>query len=309
MRLFLGRKRISSATLVAIFFLLSWTVPAVAAEEEPESQEETSTDTDKQTPEGEASSENETAPALELNASQALLIFPVAGRISYIDSWGAPRPGGRTHKGTDIFADKGTPVVAVAAGEVVSASSSDGTAGVYVKIRHSDGAISAYLHLNNDTPGTDDGQVVGIANGIEKGAFVPAGMIIGYVGDSGNAETTQPHLHFEYRPDGVNPINPFPLLQTVQGPVTADTHDSQDTLPFTGSSAPEMWPLPMVLLLAGAALLLRTRGMEPCEASQERVPFQGAGGRLPCSDPHARRWCRSARDPTLSWWDRITPHR
>lgn len=70
-----------------------------------------------------------------------------------------------------------------------------------------------YLHVNNDTPGTDDGKSRGIfayAPDLRSGNPVVAGQLLGYLGDSGNAESTPPHLHFElHRPSGeaINPYN------------------------------------------------------------------------------------------------------
>ena len=84
------------------------------------------------------------------------LTFPVAGQSSYSDTWGAPRSEGRTHKGADIFADKGTHVVAAADGTVTRMAVGE-RAGRYIVVEHLDGWRSYYLHLDNDTPGTDDG--------------------------------------------------------------------------------------------------------------------------------------------------------
>jgi murein DD-endopeptidase MepM/ murein hydrolase activator NlpD len=140
------------------------------------------------------------------------IIFPVAGEHSFIDTFGAPRDGGRRrHKGNDIFAAKGTPVVAVADGTISLMDTGD-LAGQYIGLRHDDGWRSMYMHLNNDTPGTDDGRAIGFAEGIKEGMHVTAGTVIGFVGDSGNAESTPPHLHFElHQPDGLK-INPFQAL-------------------------------------------------------------------------------------------------
>ncbi|HEX6299709.1 MAG TPA: peptidoglycan DD-metalloendopeptidase family protein [Acidimicrobiia bacterium] len=140
------------------------------------------------------------------------IVFPVAGEHSFVDTFGAPRDGGRRqHKGNDIFAAKGTPVVAVSDGTIDLMSTGD-LAGQYVALRHNDGWRSMYMHLNNDTPGTDDGLAIGYAEGIEEGMKVTAGTVIGFLGDSGNAESTSPHLHFElHQPDGLK-INPFHAL-------------------------------------------------------------------------------------------------
>lgn len=144
-----------------------------------------------------------------------LLTFPVAGTGSYRDTWGAPRSEGRTHKGADIFADKGTPVVAAADGTIIRMTVGE-RAGRYIVVEHLDGWLTYYLHLDNDTPGSDDGLGGAPAPGIEVGARVSAGDVLDYVGDSGNAEKTPSHLHFElHRPDGTA-INPTPHLDAAR---------------------------------------------------------------------------------------------
>jgi Peptidase family M23 len=136
------------------------------------------------------------------------MIFPVVGDVSFTDTFGAPRSGGRTHEGTDIMGAKMLPVVAVADGTVGWI----GSTCCYFELEHDDGYSSWYIHLNNDTPGTDDGLAWGIAPGITTGVRVTAGQLIGWVGDSGNAEWTGSHLHFELRdPDGTA-INAYESL-------------------------------------------------------------------------------------------------
>lgn len=142
------------------------------------------------------------------------ITFPVVGRASYSDTFGAPRDGGaREHKGTDIFAEKGTPVVAVAHGVVVRMGDHP-VSGQHVVVLHTDGWTSAYVHFDNDSPGTDNGLAMGFAPGIDIGTRVRPGTLLGFVGDSGNAEDSAPHLHFElHQPDGLK-INPYePLRQ------------------------------------------------------------------------------------------------
>lgn len=153
------------------------------------------------------------APATAVAQSLYPLIFPVIGEVHIADNFGAPR-GGHTHEGVDIMtringvAAKGHPVVAAASGVVDWI----GATCCYLAIEHDDGWSSWYIHLNNDTPGTDDGQGWGIAPGIERGTRVEAGQLIGWGGDSGNAESVSPHLHFELRrPDGVA-IDPYDSL-------------------------------------------------------------------------------------------------
>ncbi len=140
------------------------------------------------------------------------IVFPIVGEYTFTDTFGAPRDGGRRrHAGADIFADRLVPVVAIADG-VVEEVDEGRLAGQYVIVRHDNGWRSKYLHLNNDTEGTDDGLALGYAEGVEVGVQVRAGMVIGFVGDSGNAERTAPHLHFAlHQPNGL-PINPHRAL-------------------------------------------------------------------------------------------------
>jgi hypothetical protein len=138
------------------------------------------------------------------------IVFPVIGEVTFTDTFGAPRSGGRTHAGTDLMsvgAVKGLPVVSAAAG-VIKWIDSDCC---HLAVDHGEGWETWYIHLDNDTPGTDDGLGWGIAPGIEVGTPVSQGQLIGWLGDSGNAEETAPHLHFEIRKDGVA-LNPYQYL-------------------------------------------------------------------------------------------------
>jgi hypothetical protein len=123
------------------------------------------------------------------------LTFPVLAETSWVSSFGADRSQDRKHKGTDIAAPKLTPIVAAADGWV-SWIAEECCA---MAVRHTDGWTTWYIHLNNDTYGTDDGMGRGIAPGLAAGAAVEAGQVIAWVGDSGNAEDTVSHLHFELR--------------------------------------------------------------------------------------------------------------
>ena len=142
--------------------------------------------------------------------------FPVDGPHSFTDSFGAPREGKRVHQGIDIFAEKLTPVVAVADG-VVRKTATGSTAGRYIVVEHDDGWLSYYLHLNNDSPGTDDGRRAQPVAGIVPGAVVKAGDLLDYVGDSGNAESTPSHLHFELHRRNGDIVNPYPHLLAAAG--------------------------------------------------------------------------------------------
>jgi hypothetical protein len=135
----------------------------------------------------------------------AAMVFPVGGSDYRIaDNFGVCRDGcTRSHEGVDIMAPKGAPVYAVAAGVVTWVSDSHSNC-CRLAIDHGDGWFTRYIHLNNDTQNedgsySDDGQGWGIVDGIINGTFVTAGQMIGWVGDSGNAENTAPHLHFELR--------------------------------------------------------------------------------------------------------------
>lgn len=136
------------------------------------------------------------------------IVFPIVGEgvVYYSNTFGAPRSGGRTHEGTDIMSVnrvKGWEVVAVADGTVTWMQNELGGNCCALELEHAGGWKTAYIHLNNDTPGTDDGQGWGFAPGIAPGVNVKKGQLIGYLGDSGNAEWTAPHVHFEIRrPDG-----------------------------------------------------------------------------------------------------------
>jgi len=150
------------------------------------------------------------------------MVFPVNGPVSMSDTFYGTRSTG-DHHAQDLMAPKMTPVLAAVAGTVEYVNWSRNPASLNphrccsITIRHDDGWESWYLHLNNDTPGTDDGRVWGIVEGIVPGVRVEAGQHIGWVGDSGNAEDTPPHLHFElFDAEGVI-VNPFNALRAACG--------------------------------------------------------------------------------------------
>lgn len=149
------------------------------------------------------------------------LVFPVVGKSNWSDWFLAPRGGGtRRHHGQDIMAAKMTPMVACFDGVVFVGRSSRVGGHNTITIRGDNGWIANYYHVNNDTPGTDDGlgtDQYAFAPGLESGQRVFAGQFIGYVGDSGNAENTPPHLHFELW-DSVTRavINPADSLRAAQ---------------------------------------------------------------------------------------------
>lgn len=153
------------------------------------------------------------APAL--SHELPVFVFPHDARVTTFDSsFGAPRSEGRSHEGNDLFAPKMSPVYAVLDGTVTKVGSS-GRAGNHVFLVHDGGWESRYMHLNDDTPGTDDGRggkELAFAPGVEVGASVVAGQIIGYVGDSGNAAGGSAHTHVEIRHGGAA-VDPFGILR------------------------------------------------------------------------------------------------
>ncbi|HVE75170.1 MAG TPA: peptidoglycan DD-metalloendopeptidase family protein, partial [Actinomycetota bacterium] len=83
--------------------------------------------------------------------------FPVAGPVTYTDDFGDPRSGGRTHTGIDIMGAKLQHLIAAAGGRVsYIRTDSSGTSGNMLTIRDSAGWQYTYVHVNNDSPGTDD---------------------------------------------------------------------------------------------------------------------------------------------------------
>jgi hypothetical protein len=151
------------------------------------------------------------------------IVFPVDGTSTYTDTFGACRSGcSRAHAGIDIMTAKLTPLVAAADATVTAlkgTATPDGSEGNYLILEDGAGWEYWYIHLNNDSPGTDDGAnppdwVFG--PGIGPGASVTAGQVVAYAGDSGNAEAGSSHLHFEiHKPDG-SVINPYRSLQAAE---------------------------------------------------------------------------------------------
>lgn len=157
-------------------------------------------------------------PAMVRAAEVRSIVFPVLGDVSYGDDFGAPRVD-HTHEGNDIMAPKMRPLVAAVDGVVNWVQYPEPDWGYAIALSDNDGYQYWYLHVNNDDPGTDDGQGGGLnayALDIIDGATVAKGQLIGWVGDSGNAESTGSHLHFEiHTPDGT-PFNPFESLQAAE---------------------------------------------------------------------------------------------
>ena len=129
------------------------------------------------------------------------LVVPVQGMrpASVQNTWHASRDGGRRrHEGIDLFAPKGTPVHAATEGIILRIGTNK-LGGNIVWVLSPAGQRHYYAHLN------------GFAY-IRTGQRIQEGALLGYVGNSGNARRTPPHLHYGiYEPSGA--INPFPLLK------------------------------------------------------------------------------------------------
>jgi hypothetical protein len=162
------------------------------------------------------------------------LDFPVQGEATYINDFLQGRSGGRVHHATDIMAAKMTPVVAAVDGVITFAPNPEPYYGFMLTLKGDDGYTYNYIHLNDDTPGTDDGRG-GVAHayapGIARGVRVVRGQHIGWVGDSGNAESTPAHLHFEIYRSGTA-INPYASLVAAQADATASELAAAATVTF-----------------------------------------------------------------------------
>ena len=147
------------------------------------------------------------APEVTAPLTAGGFVFPVYGTASYGDSFGAPRPDapGGWHHGEDLFAPLGTPVLAVADG-VLHTVGYNRLGGYRLWLRDREGNQFYYAHLSAYSPLAVEGR------------SVRAGDVIGFVGDTGDADGGAPHLHFEIHPasmlglgyDGV--VAPYPIL-------------------------------------------------------------------------------------------------
>lgn len=159
--------------------------------------------------------------------------LPVVGNVTYIDDFGAPRPQGR-HEGNDLMSIRHQPAVAFEGGRVeIHYRTIRSTCMLY--LRGFSGMTYVYIHLNNDLGPTNDNKAGcargAYAPGLKTGDTVKRGQLVGFVGDSGDANGIQPHLHFEVRRASGAAIDPyrflrrsaklvFPRPPVGQGPVT-----------------------------------------------------------------------------------------
>jgi len=129
----------------------------------------------------------------------AKIFMPLPGitKKQIANTWHAPR-GGRRHEGQDIFAKRGTPVYSATRGYVYNIGENN-LGGQTVSVIGAGGRIYYYAHLDS------------YAVGLKEGDYVTPKTKLGFVGTTGNAQGTPPHLHFGvYTPSGA--IDPLPLL-------------------------------------------------------------------------------------------------
>jgi murein DD-endopeptidase MepM/ murein hydrolase activator NlpD len=121
-----------------------------------------------------------------------------AGKFDFSNSFGSPREGHRSHAGNDIFAKRGTPVIAGVDGTIRTVEG--GRAGIGYYLDGVDGVTYYGAHMNERF--------------VHDGQSVKRGDTIGTVGNTGNASSTPTHLHFEIKPGNGTSIDPYTLLRT-----------------------------------------------------------------------------------------------
>ncbi len=235
---------------------------AVAAAEESESESEEVEESEEDEAEHDEADSDDSGDRVVVP-----MVFPVAAEHGFINGWHFPRDGGtRLHEGIDIMADRHSLVVATVDGVIETVRhSNSGKAGNMVVLRDDDGNRFYYIHLNNDEPGTDNGANIAeqaFAPGIAVGVRVNAGDPIGFVGDSGNAENTAPHVHFGLKIAGGETVNPYWSL-------TGADADGQTVRVFGSLAAtgPRSWGYAAVgflFLTVGACCLIASTRFSRC---------------------------------------------
>jgi Peptidase family M23 len=218
------------------------------------------------------------------------IVFPVLGTVSYYDDFGEARAGG-AHQGIDIVAPKRSLALAAEAGKVEFWSRS-ATAGCMLYLHGQSGTDYYYIHLNNDKTLKNDnrGKCVpgtSYAKGLKDGSKVVAGQVIGYVGDSGDANGIHSHLHFELHPGRKRAVDPYTWLQKANRLLFAAPRGMPFTLDLRGTvvevsddavqlrlSAVNAWPMRQKQSKLKRRLLVTVPG----DATVQRVPKIGAPG-------------------------------
>ena len=141
------------------------------------------------------------------NSTPLDMLFPVPKPYAhgFSNDWNAARPGGQKHQGTDVFAARGAPLIAVTDGVIGNSFGNSNLGGYRLWLNGDNGYEFYYAHLNGDVG-------VAFAPGIAPGVSVSKGQVIAYMGDSGQAKGTGIHLHFGITTYG-QWINPYPYLK------------------------------------------------------------------------------------------------
>jgi hypothetical protein len=218
------------------------------------------------------------------------IVFPVLGTVTYGDDFGEARPGG-AHQGIDILAPKRSLALAAEAGKVEFWTHS-ATAGCMLYLHGRSGTDYDYIHLNNDRTLRNDnrGKCVpgtAYAKGLKDGAKVTAGQVIGYVGDSGDANGIHAHLHFELHPHAKGAVDPYPWLQRATHLLFSAPRGSPFTLELRGTvasvadgalqvkvSVVSAWPMRQTQAKLKRTLLVTV----PADATVQRVTKLGGLG-------------------------------
>jgi murein DD-endopeptidase MepM/ murein hydrolase activator NlpD len=180
---------------------------------------------------------------LRLWRGPSLTTFPVQGRTDQAvgSFWGAARDGGaRQHEGVDIFAPRGTPAVAAVAGVVTRVAETAIGGRVVWLTETATGQHLYYAHLDRQL--------------VQPGQLVRPGDVLGLVGNTGNARTTVPHLHFGIYQSGRGAVDPWPFLHRADA-VPAD-------LPTTAPNYLSQW--------------VRARGKNPAPLTLGGAPLSAA---------------------------------
>lgn len=202
--------------------------------------------------------------ALEL-VNQGSWISPVAGLSEW--SRGSWMPNqlthrGRTHAAIDVYADEGTPIVTPVAGKVTKVNTGD-IGGHTAKILGNDGVEYYFAHMAE-------------ASNLQVGDTINAGWLVGYVGRSGSARNTKPHLHFSMKKDG-QPVNPSTFLeQGASMGVSANLLEEAKT----NLSVETPWKEALVgaSQLAAGGEVTPLPSLEDWKSKQAEAPMDGALG-------------------------------
>jgi murein DD-endopeptidase MepM/ murein hydrolase activator NlpD len=209
-------------------------------------------------------------PPLDVSAplSPEGYVFPVYGPSSFTDTFRAPRAGVGWHHGEDIFAPLGAPLLAVADGTLYSVGWNN-RGGYRLWLRDRQGNQFYYAHLSAFSPLAVDGNEV------------KAGDVIAFNGNTGDAQSTPYHLHFEIHPVGLLPlgydgvVNAFPYLSAWRRLQDVSFVAGRGWAPPVPSSATAPWPAAVLL---GSTDISSASGLEPGSLERALVAPVSAQG-------------------------------